>query len=106
MTRDELRQFDGQEDRRAFIAVNKTIYDVTDSPLWENGFHKPDHRAGQDLTEELSSAPHVRAVVERFPAVGKLEEEAPATTQKGAGKIVAVLVIAVIVVIVGLVVLL
>jgi predicted heme/steroid binding protein len=106
MTREELSQFDGQEGRRAYVAVNKTIYDVTDSPLWANGFHKPDHRAGGDLTAELSSAPHVRAVVERFPVVGKLEEEAPATTQKGAGKIIAALVIVIIIVIIGLVVIL
>jgi len=86
MTLTELASNDGQDGRRAYIAVNGTIYDVTDSPRWQNGLHPPDHQAGQDLTEELASAPHVRAVVERFPVVGTLEE-APAQTSSGSGKI-------------------
>lgn len=74
MTRDELARNDGRDGRRACIAVNGTIYDVTDSPRWKEGLHPPDHQAGRDLTEELKTAPHVRAVVERFPVIGTLEE--------------------------------
>lgn len=88
MTRAELAQFDGREGRSAYIAVNGTIYDVSASPRWEKGLHPPDHQAGQDLTEELAAAPHVRAVVERFPVVGMLEEETSATTPGGSGKII------------------
>ena len=83
MTREELALNDGQDGRRAYIAVNGTVYDVTDSPRWENGHHPPDHRAGQDLTLELQSAPHIKAVVERFPVVGKLTE--PETTRSSGG---------------------
>ncbi len=81
----ELAEHDGRDGRRAHIAVNGTVYDVTDSPHWKNGLHPPDHQAGQDLTEELSKAPHVRAVIERFPVVGTLEEAAAPAT-KGNGK--------------------
>jgi predicted heme/steroid binding protein len=77
MTLAELSNYDGQNGRRAYIAVNGTIYDVTDSSRWENGLHPPDHQAGQDLTEELTKAPHVREVDERFPVIGRLEEEDP-----------------------------
>ncbi|HKL25650.1 MAG TPA: cytochrome b5 domain-containing protein [Desulfuromonadales bacterium] len=94
MKLDELAQNDGQDGRRAYVAVNGTIYDVTNSPLWKGGLHPPDHRAGGDLTEELQSAPHVRAVVERFPVVGQLETEAPASDRSGAGKGVLLLILA------------
>lgn len=85
MTREELAQFDGKDGRKAYGAVNGKIYDFTGSKLWENGDHQSLHSAGTDLTEELRGAPHVRAVVERFPVVGNLEE--PATQASGgAGK--------------------
>ena len=98
MTLNELADYDGRDGRRAYIAVNGTIYDVTDSPRWENGFHPPDHHAGKDLTEELSKAPHVRSVVERFPVVGTLEDEAPPQTSGGGGKITIGIIIAAIIV--------
>lgn len=101
MTSAELAEFDGRDGRRAYIAVNGTIYDVTESPRWENGLHPPDHLAGRDLTDELSTAPHVRAVVERFPVVGTLEEDAATASRAGGGKItIGVIVVAVVVAIV------
>lgn len=77
MTKQELAKHDGRDGRPAYVAVNGTIYDVSASPLWQGGDHQGSHQAGHDLTEELKSAPHVRAVVERFPVVGRLEAEAP-----------------------------
>lgn len=97
MTLAELAAYDGRDGRAAYIAVNGTIYDVTASPRWVDGLHPPDHRAGQDLSAELSQAPHVRAVVERFPVVGSLEAEAPPQTRGGSGKItLGIIVVAVI----------
>ena len=98
MTLAELANYDGQNGRRAYIAVNGTIYDVTDSPRWENGLHPPDHQAGQDLTEELAGAPHVRSVVERFPVVGSIEETPAAQSSEGGGKVVIGIVIAAVIV--------
>jgi predicted heme/steroid binding protein len=83
MTRQELAFFDGKEGRRAYVAVNAKIYDFTDSPLWRQGLHAKQHQAGTDLTEELLKAPHVRAVVERFPVVAMLEEAVPPPSRKG-----------------------
>lgn len=105
MTREELSQHDGQDGRRAYVAVNNTIYDVTDSPHWQNGLHPPDHKAGQDLSEEILSAPHIRAVVERFAVVGKLEEETSGTGF-GGGKLFAIIALVAVVVIIGLLLLL
>ncbi len=94
MTLAELARYDGRDGRPAYIAVNGTIYDVTASSRWEEGFHPPDHQAGKDLTEELSKAPHVRAVVERFPVVGTLEEEASSARAGGGGKLIVAAIIA------------
>ena len=77
MTRKELALCDGREGRAAYVAVNGTVYDFTDSELWREGNHQDLHRAGTDLTAELMQAPHVRAVIERFPIVGELSESAP-----------------------------
>ena len=75
MTPVELAKFDGREGQAAYVAVSGTIYDVTESPRWVAGHHEGAHQAGQDLTEALKTAPHVRAVIERFPVVGKLEKD-------------------------------
>lgn len=85
MTKEELATFNGNNGQPAYVAVNGTIYDVSASPMWANGNHVDSHTAGHDLTEELKSAPHVRAVVERFPVVGKLEEPQPEKKKKRFG---------------------
>ncbi|MBE0596886.1 MAG: cytochrome B5, partial [Desulfuromonadales bacterium] len=72
MTREELATYDGRNGRRAYVAVNGKIYDFTDSPMWPGGDHQGAHQAGCDLSEALLGAPHVRAVIERFPVVGEL----------------------------------
>ncbi len=103
MTREELSQYDGQDGRRAYVAVNTTIYDVTDSSHWQGGLHPPDHKAGQDLSTEILSAPHIRAVVERFPVVGQLEESSPESGRPGGGKLFLIIgAIAAIVILAGL----
>lgn len=77
MTQEELAHCDGREGRPAYVAIAGTIYDFTGSPLWEGGLHQKQHQAGADLTEQLKSAPHVRALIERFPVVGQLQELPP-----------------------------
>jgi len=94
MNLSELAGHDGRDGRKAYIAVNGRIYDVTDSPRWQGGLHPPDHLAGQDLTEELATAPHVRAVVERFPVVGTLEAEPEPPAKGGNGKTIIAIVVA------------
>lgn len=100
MTVAELAGYDGRDGRRAYIAVNGTIYDVTESPRWKNGLHPPDHQAGKDLTEELTNAPHVRAVVERFPVVGTLVQASPEQAAGGNAKLILGVIVAVVIAIV------
>jgi len=74
MTKEELAGFDGREGRKAYVAVNGKIFDVTKSPYWQEGNHQNVHQAGTDLSADLLNAPHVRSVIERFPVIATLEE--------------------------------
>lgn len=76
MTFEELSRCDGRDGRKACVAINGKIYDVSASPLWAEGNHQELHQAGQDLTADLMQAPHVRAVIERFPVVGEVTPSA------------------------------
>ncbi len=71
----QLARYDGKEDRPAYTAFNKKVYDLTGSNLWLQGRHSDRHAAGEDLTERMINAPHDEAVLERFPVVGELVEE-------------------------------
>ncbi|OFW59271.1 MAG: cytochrome B5 [Actinobacteria bacterium RBG_16_64_13] len=73
-TRESLSQFDGKDGRKAYVAYQGNVYDVTDSVLWEYGDHQGEHSAGADLTAELDDAPHFPDELEAFPVVGSLGE--------------------------------
>jgi len=74
MTMEELAENDGRDGANAYVLVEGIVYDVTDSPRWEGGSHNG-NQAGQDLTEEiLGDSPHGRSVLERFEAVGRIED--------------------------------
>ena len=92
MTHEELAKFDGLEGRKAYVAVSGNIYDFTESGLWQNGDHQGMHRSGCDLTEELKAAPHVRAVIERFPVVDQLKEDVPGQKPPSGSKTVGIII--------------
>ncbi|MBN1401500.1 MAG: hypothetical protein JXA74_11725, partial [Anaerolineae bacterium] len=71
-TPETLAASSGEDGARAIFAVNGILYDVTESRLWRRGVHAGQHRAGQDLTEALKSAPHGDEVLQRVPRVGLL----------------------------------
>ena len=96
MTREELRQHDGREGRKAYVAVNGNIYDFTASKLWLDGDHQGAHQAGCDLTDALQKAPHVRAVIERFPVVDTLAEST-IPEKKGGGKMALIIIAGIII---------
>ncbi|NMM49716.1 cytochrome b5 domain-containing protein [Marinigracilibium pacificum] len=72
LTRSQLALYNGQDKEEVYVAFNGDIYDVTSSRLWKNGKHY-EHWAGQDLTEELSDAPHTEKVFEKFSKIGKVK---------------------------------
>lgn len=70
-TKSQLALRNGQDREEIWIAYQGIIYDVTNSRLWKNGKHY-EHWAGQDLTSELSEAPHSNSVFLKFVIVGEL----------------------------------
>jgi len=74
LTLEELAEFDGQDGRPAYIAVDGAIYDVTDSTRWRNGQHNG-YNAGNDLTEEIKTiSPHGVSKLKTVPMIGRLKE--------------------------------
>ncbi|HEX3076465.1 MAG TPA: cytochrome b5 domain-containing protein [Lachnospiraceae bacterium] len=74
-TLDELKNYDGQNDNPAYVAVKDVVYDVTESSLWKNGLHSncsDTTYAGADFTDLIESSPHGAKIMERMPVVGKL----------------------------------
>lgn len=70
-TKQQLALRNGQDKPEIWVAFNGNIYDVSNSRLWRNGKHY-EHWAGQDLTAELTNAPHTQTVFERFEIIGIL----------------------------------
>jgi predicted heme/steroid binding protein len=72
ITSAELAEHDGRGGRRAYIAHEGKVYDVTDSGYWADGDHLGAHRAGADLTAELAAAPHGSDHLDNVKLVGRL----------------------------------
>ncbi|MDH5543366.1 MAG: cytochrome B5 [Nitrospinota bacterium] len=69
-----LMEFDGNEGRPAYIAYMGKVYDVTDSNLWKRGTHFI-HKAGEDLTSQISKAPHSDLKLKGMKEVGSYDTE-------------------------------
>ena len=95
MTKGELHQYDGKEGKKACVAFEGKIYDVSASKLWRNGVHVKTHNAGHDLSVAMKAAPHGPEVMERFEAVADLVEEkaarAAGTAMKTPGRLVTMI---------------
>ena len=84
-TLDALSKFNGMNGNPAYIAVNGTIYDVTNIGAWTNGVHHGIH-AGQDVSSFFASSPHSASLLNQLPIVGKIggtissNTKAPSTT--------------------------
>jgi predicted heme/steroid binding protein len=71
-TRKSLAEFDGKDGRRAYVAYNGRVFDVTESVMWTDGEHQDEHSAGADLTAEIDDAPHLPDELDSFLVVGTL----------------------------------
>lgn len=76
-TADNLSDYNGVDGAKTYVAYDGFVYDVSESPLWVGGSHKPavmggyvEVKAGRDITKWLGFAPHGRENIERFPKVG------------------------------------
>jgi predicted heme/steroid binding protein len=73
LTIDELKKYDGKNGNPAYVAIDGTIYDVTNVKEWKNGEHKNGLTAGNDLSKEINSSPHGKDVLKALPVVGRLK---------------------------------
>jgi predicted heme/steroid binding protein len=72
MTLDDLRYFDGGENRPSYFAYKGKVYDVCLSQVWKGGSHFKKHHAGNDLTDILKTAPHGEEKILKMPVVAEL----------------------------------
>lgn len=72
----ELNKCDG-ENGPMYIAYDGIVYEVSASRRWRSGIHEGQHFPGQDLTAEMSEAPHGAEVFQRphLRVIGKLEKQ-------------------------------
>lgn len=70
-TLEELATRDGKQKPDIWIAFKGIIYDVSTSKLFIEGRHFS-LRAGKELSEEMSNAPHAEEVLQKFPPIGLL----------------------------------
>lgn len=75
-TPEELSTFNGEAERPVYVALEGRVYDVSKSRLWSKGIHMNRHPAGNDLSGDIIAAPHGKEVLERYPQVGLLQQEA------------------------------
>jgi predicted heme/steroid binding protein len=64
VTLQELRRADG-EDGPMYVAYKGIVYDLSGCPRWRQGLHEQQHFPAQDLTGELTGAPHGEEVFKR-----------------------------------------
>lgn len=73
LTLEQLKKYDGQNGNPAYVAIDGTIYDVSNVKEWKNGKHKNGLTAGKDLSVEIGSSPHGKDVLAKLPVVGKIK---------------------------------
>ncbi len=66
----ELRNFNGLNNKPAYIAFKGTVYDVTS--IFKNGEHQK-VKAGTDITDIIANSPHKEDMFTKLPVVGLLE---------------------------------
>jgi len=70
-TLQELSRFDGKNGNFAYVAVNGTVYDVTDNAAWAAATHFG-LTAGRDLTGAFASCHAGQPILNKLRVVGKL----------------------------------
>ncbi|WP_250857587.1 cytochrome b5 domain-containing protein [Oceanirhabdus seepicola] len=70
-TREELKQYNGENGKPAYTAVNGVVYDVTYEPQWGGGTHFG-VITGADVTAEFNQCHGGEKILEKMKVIGKL----------------------------------
>lgn len=71
-TLEELSKYDGTMGKSAYVAVNGTVYDVSNEPVWGGASHFG-LIAGKDLTSQFNGCHGNIAILSKLPEVGILK---------------------------------
>lgn len=71
LTEEELTDFDGKNGKPAYVAINNTVYDVTNIGVWAAASHFGLH-AGKNLTKDYMTCHAGTNAISKLPIVGKL----------------------------------
>lgn len=72
-TLEELKKYNGKNGQLAYVAIEGTVYDVSNVEPWKGGKHHG-NEAGNDLSEAIMKSPHKHFVLSKLNEVGKLAD--------------------------------
>jgi predicted heme/steroid binding protein len=70
---DTIKQYDGKDGHKCYVAVDGIVYEIAGKGLWQDGQHTPsDGQAycGADLSQAITKSPHGKSKLEELPKVG------------------------------------
>src|SRR5699024_11766932 len=73
-TAEELAKYNGQDGNPAYVAIDGTVYDVSNVPAWRNGKHHS-NLAGPDVSAAIQCSLHMNRVLESLLLVGKYTDD-------------------------------
>lgn len=74
MTKEQLKEYNGQNGKPAYIGYKGKVYDISKSDFWPGGEHMGRFKAGEDLTDSIDMSPHGEKNIFRYEAVDTLED--------------------------------
>ncbi len=74
MTKEQLKEFNGNDGKPAYIGYKGKVYDISKSDFWAGGTHMGRFKAGEDLTDSIDMSPHGEKNIFRFEVVDTLDD--------------------------------
>ncbi len=75
-TVESIKQYDGKEGRKCYVAVKGVVYEIAGKGQWQGGSHQPsngDAYCGADLTQAIGKSPHGESKLQELPKVGTFQ---------------------------------